>query len=231
MDKIGQWDQVALKLILKADSYGSLEAIKHAASQVELPDNVELKIVNAAVWSITDWDLTFAQAADAILVWFNVWASGALKKKADQRKVIIKEYDIIYQFIEYLHGVGQWMIEEIEVERYIGKLNVLAVFFKRWKEMIFWWKVLDWKAKNGVKIKVFRAEDQEEDVKELELDENGVAVDDNRTPSIIGTVTSLQREQDSVKEVAAGRECGLKVRMSKKLVEWDIVEFWETGVL
>jgi translation initiation factor IF-2 len=53
-DKIGQGDKVSLKLILKADSFGSLEAIKHSSAQVTLPDNVELKIVHSDVGSITD---------------------------------------------------------------------------------------------------------------------------------------------------------------------------------
>ncbi len=217
-DKIGQWDAVDLKLILKADSFGSLEAIKHAAAQVTLPENIELKIIHADVWSISDWDVTFAQAAWAIIVWFNVWASGTLKKKAEQLNITIKEYDIIYQFIDYLEQLGQWMVEQEEIEVRIWKLSVLAVFFKRWKEMIFGWKVIEWVAKNGVKIKVFRGEEL---VKTEEED---------RVPEIIGTVTSLQKEQESVSEIAIGHECGIKARMSKKLEEGDIVEFWETQI-
>lgn len=220
-DKIGQGDMVSLKLILKADSFGSLEAIKHAATQVDLPNNVELKIVHADVGSISDGDVTFAQAADAILVGFNVWASGSLKKKADQLKVIIKEYDIIYQFIEYLEKVGKWMLVQEEKEVRIGKLEVLGIFFKRGKDMIVWGKVIEGIAKNGAKFKIFRDDDDQV------ITDN----EDERTPTVIGTITSLQKEQDSVAEVKEWHECGMKVRTSKKIEQGDIIEFRETQIV
>lgn len=215
LDKIEQWDTVDLKLILKADSYWSLEAIKHASTKVTLPENIELKIIHDDVGSITDGDLTFAQAAEAIIVWFNVGASGSLKKKADQLSVTIKEYDIIYQFIDYLDKVGQWMIEEEQEEVRIGKMEVLWVFYTKGKEMIFWWRITEWVAKNWSKMKVFRDE-------ELEKED-----EDERVPAAIWTVTSLQKEQESVNEIAEGYECWIKSRMSQKVKEWDIVEFWE----
>lgn len=215
-DKIGKGETVTLKLILKSDSFWSLEAMKHAVNQIEMPTNVGMKIINADVGSITDWDVTFAQAAEAIILWFNVWASGTLKKKADQKRVVIKEFDIIYQLIEYVEAVSLWMVQKEYTEERTGKLEVLAVFFRRWKEMIFWWKVTEGKAKNGVKFKIFRWDD----LKNVENEED-------RTPEVIGTITSLQREQESVNEVAEGYECGMKWRMSKKLEVWDIIEFYE----
>jgi translation initiation factor IF-2 len=68
MTKIGQGDKVDLKLIMKADSFGSLEAAKHAAMQVALPENVELKMIHDDVGDVSDSDLTFAQAAGAIVI-------------------------------------------------------------------------------------------------------------------------------------------------------------------
>jgi translation initiation factor IF-2 len=72
MDKIDKGDKVQLKLILKADSFGSLEAIKQATQNITLPDNVELKIIHSDVGGVTDSDLVFAQAAQALVVGFNV---------------------------------------------------------------------------------------------------------------------------------------------------------------
>ncbi|USN56069.1 MAG: hypothetical protein H6765_03200 [Candidatus Peribacteria bacterium] len=68
-------------MILKADSFGSLEAIKQASQRIVMPENVELKLIQCDVGSITDSDLVFAQAAQALLVGFNVGASAGLKKK------------------------------------------------------------------------------------------------------------------------------------------------------
>ena len=131
IQKIGQGDKVSLKLIIKSDSFGSLEAIKHAAQQVELPENVELKIIHHDVGDISNSDLTFAQAAQAIVIGFNVSVSASLKKKADQMQVVIKEYKIIYEFIEYLHQLGQGMIVVEEKEVVTGKLEVLGIFFRK----------------------------------------------------------------------------------------------------
>ena len=212
-DRIGKWDSVTLNLILKSDSFWSLEAMKHAVSTLEMPQNVGLKIINADVGSITDWDVTFAQAAWAIILWFNVGASGSLKKKADQNRVQIKEFDIIYELIDFVKSVSEWMVEKQYKEERIGKLEVLAVFFRRGKEMIFGWKVTTGKAKNWAKFKIFRGEQPENE--------------DDRTPEVIGTITSLQREQESVQEVAEGYECGMKGRMSTKLEVGDVIEFYE----
>lgn len=223
IDRIGKGDSVELKLILKADSFWSLEAIKHAADQIEIPETVSLKLIHSDVWDITAWDLTFAQAADAIVVGFNVWASGSLKKKADQKKITIKEYDIIYQFIEYIEAVAKWMEVKEEHEVMIGVLEVLAVFYKKWKEMIFWGRVVSWIAKNATRIRVFRGEHAHAAPEPIDGEEQ----EDERIPEAIGTITSLQRDQESVKEVAEGYECGMKARMSKKIEIGDRVEYFE----
>jgi translation initiation factor IF-2 len=216
LDKISKWDKVQVKLILKADSFGSLEAVKYATSKVTWPDNVEISIAHADIWAITDSDILFAQAAKGILIGYNVDASGTLKKKAEQLKVPIKSFDIIYQYIDYLDQLTQWMIEKEKVAVTIGKLEVLGVFYKKWKDIIFWGKVLEWKIRNNSYFKVTnRTDDANED------GEWG--------KEIKGTVTSLQREKDNVNEVAQWYECGMKAKINKKLEVGDIIEYfvWE----
>lgn len=216
LDKISKWDKVQVKLILKADSFGSLEAVKYATSKVSWPDNVEISIAHADIWAITDSDILFAQAAKGILIGYNVDASGTLKKKAEQLKVPVKSFDIIYQYIDYLDLLTQGMIEKEKVEVSIGKLEVLGIFYKKWKEIIFWWKVTEWKVKNNAYFKVInRTDESNEDIewgKEIKW-----------------TITSLQRDQDNVNEVAQWYECGMKAKVNKKLEVGDILEYfvWE----
>lgn len=208
MEQITRWDKVQLKLILKADSFGSLEALKYAAQKVELPEWIELKIVHADVGAITDSDLIFGKAAEALVIGYNVTIPGNLKKRADQLRVVIKEYDIIYEFIDFLTLFSQGMIEIEKQQVIIWNLQTLWTFFRRGKEMIIGGKVLTgWFVRNNAFFRVFRWEEQ-------------VAS---------GQITSLQRNQESVNEVREWYECGMKVRVSKKIELDDRLEFfvWE----
>ena len=196
-----------------------MEAIKHAARQVELPENFELKIIHDDVGDVTDSDLTFAQAAQAFVIGFNVSVSASLKKKAAQMQVTIKEYDIIYEFIEYLDQLAKWMVVVEKQEVVIGKLEVLGVFYRRGKEMIFGGKVIEGRIVNGAKFRVRRAEEGEKISDMFEEDSEA-------TPFATGAITSLQKEQASVKEVKEWHECGMKVKVSKKIEVGDIIEYY-----
>lgn len=214
MERIGKWDNTQLKLIIKADSFGSLEAAKQAALKATLPENVELKIIHSDVGSISDSDLVFAQASQALVVWFNVSASSSLKKKADHMGVQVKEYDIIYEFIDYIEQLWTWMIKVEAKEVLLGKLEVLGVFFKKAKEMVFGGKVLEGKAMNWAKFRVYRPSDPVRDDAWNEI------------AFTTWTVTSLQKEQQSVKEVKEWHECWMKVKVGKRVEVWDLIEFY-----
>lgn len=214
MQKIGKWDNVQLKLIIKSNSFGSLEAIKQASQKVPLPENVVLKIIHDDVGDVTTSDLTFAQAAQAIIVGYNVSISSSLKKKADQMQVQVKEYKIIYEFLEYLEDLGKWMIKVELKEVITGKLEVLGHFFRKGKESIFGGKVIEWRIVNRSRFRVYRPSDPQ-------FDEEG-----NVVPFMTGSVTSLQRDQESVKEVREGYECGMKTKTPKKIEIGDIIEYY-----
>jgi len=204
LDRLSEWETAQLKLIIKADSYGSLEAVKHSISKAKLEENVEVKVIHDDVGNITDSDISFAKAGGAIVIWFNLPITGAIKKKADQHQVTVKQFDIIYEFIEYIEDVSEWLIEIEKVETLIGKMEVLALFYRKWKDMIVWGKVTEWRAQNHATFKVMKWEDQYSN----------------------GKITSLQREQDSVKEVKEWYECGIRVKASKKIEIGDVIEFY-----
>jgi translation initiation factor IF-2 len=120
-------------------------------------------------------------------------------------KVEIKNFDIIYELTDYLTELTQWMIKYEEVEVVIGKLNVMGIFYTKWKEMTVWGKVIEWKAKNKCKFRIIRWD---------EIIANG-------------EILSLHKNKDEVKEIVEWDECGMKVKVWKKIEEWDILEFWE----
>jgi translation initiation factor IF-2 len=96
------------------------------------------------------------------------------------------------------------MIKVEEKEVHLGTMKVLAVFYKKEKDMIIWGKITEGVARNGALFRILRGEE------------------------IIGTgkITSLKKEQENVDEISQWYECGLKVRVSKKIVENDILDFY-----
>lgn len=202
--RANQWDVAQLKLVLRADLRGSLEALKQAVAHIVPPENIEIKIIHSDVGSFTESDLSLWQAAGAVLLWFGVSINSALKKKAEQLKITVKNFDIIYELIDYVESVVTWMIKVEAKELYLGRLSVLGIFFKREKEMIIWGKVIDGKVTNGAQFRVHRGEEM-------------VAT---------GRVLSLKKETENVDEVPQGYECGMKVKVAKKIVEGDELEFF-----
>ncbi len=194
-----------LRLILKAEWASSLEALQQAVQWLELPKNVTIKVIHADVWQFSESDVSLGQVSKALLIWFNVSINAILKKKAEQQKVEIKSFDIIYELTDYLLNLLQWMVEVEKQEVTVGKLDVLGIFFTQSKEMTIGWMVIEWRVKNKLRFRVHRWED------------------------IICNweILSLQRNKDQVKEVIEWEDCGMKVKTGKKIQEHDILEFYE----
>lgn len=208
MSKIQSGDTVQLNIIVKADSFGSLEAAKYAIQSITPPENLSIKIVHADVGNFGESDLSLAQASGAIMLGFNTSINAALAKKAEQMKLTMKNYEIIYEMTDYIENILKGMVVVEEKEVYLGKLNVLGVFYKKEKDMIIGGKVIDGEIRNGASFRIMRGEGEEAEIYTQ------------------GKVISLKREQENVDKVAVGYECGMKVRVGKKIAEGDILEFY-----
>jgi translation initiation factor IF-2 len=199
----GVWAE--LKLILKSDGSSSLEALQQAVNGIQLPKNVTIKIIQANVGYFSDSDLSLAQASGALLLGFNISMNAILKKKADAMKIEMKNFDIIYELTDYLNKLLLGMVEIEQHEVLFAKLEVLAVFFTKNKDMTVWGKVIFGKLHGKPKFTVMRGEDI----------------------LCTGHVVSLHKNKDEVKEVGEGEECGVKVTTGKRIEIWDIIEFYE----
>ena len=168
-----------LRLILKAEGASSLEALVQAVQGLQLPKNVVIKIVHTDVGQFTESDVSLAQVSKSLLIGFNVSINSLLKKKAEQQKVEIKSFDIIYELTDYLSNLLQGMIEIEQEEVTVGKLEVLGIFFTETREMTIGGMVIEGKVKNKLKFRIHRGDE------------------------IIGggEILSLQRNKDQVKEV------------------------------
>jgi translation initiation factor IF-2 len=194
-----------LRLILKAEGASSLEALLQAVQGLQLPKNVVIKIVHSDVGHFSESDVSLAQVSKSLLIGFNVSINSILKKKAEQQKVEIKSFDIIYELTDYLSKLLLGMVVLEQEEVVVGKLEVLAIFFTETREMTIGGMVIEGKVKNKLKFRVHRGEE------------------------IItgGEILSLQRNKDQVKEVNEGEDCGMKVKVGKKIMEKDVLEFYE----
>lgn len=209
ISQIASGDVTNLNVIVKADSFGSLEAAKYALQTMEMPENINVKIIHSDIGTFWESDLALAQAANAMVFWFNVWIPASIAKKANQLKINIKTYEIIYEMIDYIDLVLKWMVVIEAKEVFLGRLNVLAIFYKKEKEMIIGGKVIEGEIRNWAELKIRRKWESGED-------------------EIIGQgrITSLKRDQENVSKVAVWYECGMKVRVSKKVIEGDVLEFF-----
>ncbi len=203
--KSGGKEAAELRLILKSDGSSSIEALKQAVAGIQLPKNVTIKIVHTDVWHFNDSDISLAQASGALLLGFNISLNAILKKKAENLKIEMKSFDIIYELTDYLDKLLQGMIEYEKQEVVVGKLEVLGIFYSKNRDMTIWGKILEGKAKNKLKFRILRGD---------EILGNG-------------EIVSLHKNKDQVKEMGEWEECGIKVLTAKRIEVWDILEFWE----
>jgi translation initiation factor IF-2 len=204
MNRINQWDKVMINLVVRADSWGSLEALKFSVASLPMPDKIELRIVHSDIGNFSESDLDLARASGSLMIGFNNTITMDLKKKAEQHKLVLKSFDIIYELTDYLteFAQGKVVIELNEVA--IGKLETLAIFFRKGSDTIMWGKVTEGEIRNGAHFRIMRNEEE----------------------ILSGKITSLQKEQQSVDKLWAGHECGLKVKIGKKIEVGDVLELF-----
>ncbi len=205
MSQVNKWEKTTIKIIIKSDGPTSLEALEHAIDTIETPDNVEIKKVHKDIWQFTDSDIALAEASSALLIGFSIKNTASIRRKAEELKLTLKTFDIIYELTEYLEDIAMWLIE-VEMEEVVTwTLKVLAIFFRKGKEMVIWWRVLEGKVTNWAEFRIIRGEE------------------------VIGKgqISSLQKDKQSVKEMTEGHECGMKIKANKKIEQDDILEFHE----
>jgi translation initiation factor IF-2 len=204
-----------LKVILKADSKGSLEA---AISETEsvVTDESFVKIIHSGVGEITESDVILAAAGGAIVIGFNVGTPNAVKKSADHIGIEILKFDVIYHLTEKLNEILLGITDEKDVEEILGEFKIKAIFASNKKMSVVGGDVLDGVIRKNVFFRQFRIQD--------EKNEEGEPIE-----TLIGTakIESVQLGQKEVHEIAAGTECGMRI-VHKELVfaEGDRLELF-----
>lgn len=203
-DQIKAGNVKELKVIIKADVQGSVEAIKQSLIKLN-NEEVAIRVIHGAVGSINESDISLASASNAIVIGFNVRIDAVAKETADREKVDVRLYNIIYNIISDVEMAMKGMLEPIYEESIIGHAEIRQIFKASGIGNIAGSYVLDGKIIRGCKARVIRDKD--------------VIFD--------GNLASLKRFKDDVKEVKAGYECGLVFEKFNDVKEGDTVELYQ----
>lgn len=193
-----------LKIVLKADVAGSLEAIKASLEKISTKE-VKINIVSEGVGDINESDLNMALASDALPIGFRIKASTDVMNMAKREKIKISIYDIIYQLLDDLTAALSGLLEPEIIETEVGRMEILAIFKVSRQEQIIGGKVKTGKIENNCVVKIVR---EKESIGE-------------------GKISSLQQNKRDVTEVFEGFECGLKVTSVTKIKVGDSLECYK----
>jgi translation initiation factor IF-2 len=192
-----------LNLILKADVQGSVEAILGSLRQ--LPQNeVQVRVLLSAAGEITETDVDLAAASGAVIIGFNTTLASGARAASDEAGVDVREYNIIYALLSDIQGAMEGLLDPEQVEEPLGQVEVRAVF-QAGRGNIAGCYVLSGKALRNCSIRVLRKS-------QLVFD---------------GTLDSLKRVKDDVREVNAGFECGIRLDKFNDWQEGDIIETFQ----
>ncbi|WP_199041185.1 translation initiation factor IF-2, partial [Glycomyces salinus] len=208
MDKIAEGERTTLSLIIKGDGAGSVEALEEALVGLDVPDEVQLRVIHRGVGSVTENDVNLAAAGDeesATVIAFNVRAEGRVKEMAEREGVDIRYYTVIYQAIEEIETALKGMLKPEYEEAELGSAEIREVFRSSKFGNIAGCLVTKGSVKRNAKVRLVR---------------DGKVVTET-------TIDSLRRFKDDATEVREGYECGITLKNYNNIEEGDIIEAFE----
>ena len=203
-DQIKTGDVKELRVVLKADVQGSVEALSDALTRMSSPE-VKLRVIHGSVGGITESDILLAAASNAIVIGFNVRPESKGQALAAQEGVDVRLYTIIYEAVADVRAAMEGMLEPTFREQTQGRVEIRQIFNIQGAGTIAGCHVTEGKIQRGNLIRLLR--DQ-------------VVVHE-------GKLGSLKRFKDDVREVAAGYECGLSLEGYQDIKQGDVIEAYE----
>ena len=190
-----------LNLIIKSDVHGSSEAIKNAISQIT-HDEVKPKIILADIGMVTETDITLAKASNAVLIAFNVKPSKEAKKLAENEKINISSFNIIYEVLDYIKKKMSGLLSPDLQEKITGTAQILEIFKVSGAGKVAGSKVTEGEINSTSDVRIIR----------------------DGTIIYTGKVSSLFREKNQVKQVSGGQECGITLKDYMDFQKNDTIE-------
>jgi len=200
-DKMKDGDIKELNVIIKGDVQGSVEAVQNALEKLSTSD-IRLSVLRASAGAIIEDDINLAIASQALVLGFNVRPTPKAQVLAEQEKIEIRKYNIIYDAVDDIRAAMEGMLTPDKKEIVIGKVEVRETFHVPKIGLIAGCYVLDGKIKRNAQINVLR----------------------DNIQIYSGKISSLKRFKDDAKDVAAGFECGVGIENYQNLEVGDILE-------
>jgi translation initiation factor IF-2 len=197
-------EQLELKLIIKADVQGSVEAVSDSLVRLST-DKVRVSVVHAAAGAITEGDVNLAVAAGAIIIGFNVRPAGKAASLAQKENIQIRHYNIIYNVVDEVKAAMEGLLAPTRVEKTIGKAEIRQVFRVSKAGNVAGSMVIEGSIKRSAGARLVR---------------DGAIV-------WTGKLSSLKRFKDDVREVKEGFDCGIALEGYQDFKEGDRVEAFE----
>lgn len=193
-----------LNLIIKADVQGSAGALTQSLEKLK-NENVKVRIIYAAVGTVTESDIMLANTSKAIIIGFNVRPSTLISSMADREGVEIRTYRVIYEVIDDIEAAMKGMLDPVYKEVVLGKVEIRNTFKVPGVGVIAGAYVLEGKVQRNASIRLVR---------------DGIVVHE-------GKISSLKRFKDDAKEVNQGFECGVGIENFNDIKESDIIEAYK----
>ena len=193
-----------INIILKSDVKGSEEAVKNSLLKLDV-EGIRINIIRSGIGTVTESDVVLASASDAIIIGFNVRPGSKIMEYAKEKGVDIRLYNIIYKLLEEVESAMKGKLEPVFEEKIVGEAIVRKLFKFSKVGTIAGCYVTNGIIKRGAKVRLIR---------------DGIVVYD-------GSINSLAREKDQVKEVKNGFECGITIENFNDIKENDIMEVYE----
>jgi translation initiation factor IF-2 len=206
--KISAGNLKELNVIIKADVFGSVEAIRDSLTKLSNA-KVTVKVLMAAPGGITESDVALATASGAIIIGFNVRPDNKARQIAESEHVEIKTYSIIYELIDDIKASMTGLLDKKKVEKFLGRAEVRQIFSVPKIGVIAGCSVVDGKILRGANVRLLR---------------------DSRIV-FEGKMSSLKRFKDDAKEVAQGFECGIGIENYNDLKPLDIIEAYQIDLV
>ncbi|MCW5947826.1 MAG: translation initiation factor IF-2 [Fimbriimonadales bacterium] len=202
--RLEEGESKELRIIIKGDVQGSVEAVKGLIEKIENPE-VEVRVLHSGVGSVTETDILLASASKAIVVGFNTKVEPSAKAEAERQRVQIRLYRVIYELIEDIERAVKGMLEPKFEERYLGSVEIRVAFKLTKQGHVAGCYVTDGKVLRGARCRVKR---------------DGEIVYE-------GKIESLKHIKEDVREMAAGFECGIQFENWTSFKEGDVIEAYE----
>ncbi len=190
-----------LEVVIKADTRGSSEAIIHQLENIK-SEKISIKVIHSGVGFINESDVALASASNALLLSFNSTTTKEAKTKAKTNNIIIQNFNIIYELIEFVSNFASGKLKPTIKENFIGKAEVLQIFKVSKIGAIAGCRIIEGSVSKNAKVKVTR----------------------NEKTIFDGDILSLKREKNEANEVKSGTECGISI---KEFNEFEVGDFIE----